>query len=377
MLLVNGKTISASDFCKEYGLDYEKILKTPVFELAAKYQKNGKKIPSRVSIPSRVFIKDKKGDTIELRYAENRNYRIIKNERVEVFTPRYIPFEAQKNRISQLEKAVYLVANPHNETSPFGNGKNCDYFHVDPTAIAKKRMESVTNTKKALDIIDAMKDDELIIFAKGFQASYKSTDKPFNPFVDGNHTDIEIVRVGLLEFCNINPKVIVDLYSNDIAKVRGQIINLVDNGIIVEENTVGIRQWRWKSGQRAGQPIGNQILDPHSDSRDALLNYIQANLSEYYDAIMSTSEHISSEKAALQFLESKKQGNKDVQAVLTYDNLPQGYGNVQQWLGENGFSKAPALAKKVKEAIENKEVHDANLKPFVESLISAMEVEED
>lgn len=360
MLLLDGEKISAKQFCEKFGIDYNAIKKNPVFEMEKSRHKGVNKGPT--TFPARCFIRDKSGSVLELRYAQTRNVRIVKNEKIDSFSPKNIKLEAVKTRVATDEdKLIFMFANPNNIVSPFGNGKNSLYTHVDPALVAAGRMKAVNATKKAMDYLDKMSDEELIIFAKGFQASYQDKARPFNPFVDGTNTDVDIVRVSMMEFCNINPQSIVDLHDNQLGKIRGQIVSLIDNGIVVMDASTGVRQWRWAKGERQGQPIGNQILDAHSDARDYLLTYIQANLHEYLTTISSTSESISAEQSALNFLASKKKEEVVHQESLSYEGLPQSYAECQAWLGENGFKKAPAIAKKLKEGIEEKKVHTMNI----------------
>lgn len=359
MLLLDEQKISAKDFCIKFGIDFNALKKNPVFE--EKARKTGvNKGPT--TFPARCFIRDKEGAVLELRYSQTRNTRVVKNEKIDSFSPKNIKLEAVKTRIATDEdKLVFMFANPNNTVSPFTNGKNTLYTHVDPAIVAAGRMKAVHATKKAMDYLDAMSDAELIIFAKGFQASYRDKARPFNPFVDGTHTDVDIVRVSMMEFCNINPQAIVELYDNQLGKIRGQIVSLVDNGIVVLDSSTGVRQWRWAKGERQGQPIGNQILDNHSDARDYLLTYVQANLHEYLSTISSTNESISAEQSALNYLSNQKAQQVAHVESLSYEGLPQSYAECQAWLGENGYKKAPAIAKKLKEGIEEKKVHTMNL----------------
>lgn len=367
MLFLEDKKISAKELCEKFGIDLLTLKKHPVFEMDIQWHKDGKRPPERVTFPAKCFVRDKAtGGVLELRYAETRGTKVVKNEKIDTFKPRNIVLESVKNRVSDEDKLVYMFLNPDNGSSPLSNGKNPIYHHVDPSIIAANRMKKVNATKRAMDAIEAMSDTDLVIFAKGFQASYKDEKRPFNPFVDGAHTDVQVVRVGMMEFCSINPQAVVDLIDNQLGKLRGQIINLIDNRIVVEDASTGVRQWRWAKGERQGQPVGNQILDPHSDSRDYLLSYLQSNLSEYMTLITTITQTDSAEQAALNYLALQKENENKINAEVSYDGLPSSYAECQEWLSDNGFKKTPALAKKLNDGIQSKQVHTMNIKNMAE-----------
>lgn len=370
MLLANGVSVNSQKFCEEHGIDFKKIVNNPVFELDSKYQTKDKangghtKIPARVSFPAKTFIKSPKTkETIELRYAENRNYKMVGKDRVEVFTPRYINIDTAKfSAREDDDKAVYLFARPSNVSSPFGTGKNCDYAHLDPTAIAKSRMESMSNITKALSTIENMDQLEMLILAKGV----KSTFKNFNPFIDGENTHPDLVKVEFMQFAQMNADAFLGIVDSKIAKTKGQIINLVDREIIKEFSSNNTRQWKWNKGARNGNPIGDQIVDPHSDSMDYLLNYILSNLGTYMGDLIGETKTSSAEQQAKDYLKNLQ--DNEIVVVHGTEGLPTNFQEAKDWLGENGFRKIPAIAKKLNDAIQSGDINIGNIQEMVKDL---------
>lgn len=373
MLLVDGKTVVPRTFCAENGLDYDKIMGNPVFELDKKWQKKDKanggviKIPAKVSYPSRCFIKLKNGATVEMRYAENRNFRTIKNERIEIFTPKYISLDTVKTSAKERDDlAVYMYANPIQGSSPFGNGKNPEYHHLDPTSIAKTRMDAMSSVSKAMALIEGMDESELVVLAKGIKASFKQ----FNPFVDGENTHTDILRVEMMQFSQLNAPAFLELIDNKMAKTKGQIINLIDNRVVAIHTTMNTRQWRWEKGENMGNMIGDQIVDPHADATDYLVNYILSHLAEYYSALHTVSNGLSSEEKALDFLKNQKES--EYVPEIHVEGLPKDFKETMTWLGENGFRKMPALAKQVNNGIQDGTLHNGNIHGMVKEMDRAM-----
>lgn len=372
MLLLDGEKISAKDFCDKFNIDYANIVKNPVFEVAGhlksidRANNNVTKVPARIAINCKTFIRDKHGQVLELRYAQNRNIRIIKKERVEVFTPRYVYLDAEKSSFKgDVDLAVFMFANAEQFGSPFGNQKDFTYVHVDPKVRALNKLNSLSNVSKAMAIVNEMPEDELVILSKGIAASFER----FNPFVDGEDTDIETLRVEMLTFAQLNADDFLESVGNKISKTKGQIVNLVDKGIVKITTSQSIRQWKWDSGERKGQPIGNQIVDPHVNATEYLLNYMLSNLAEYYDAIHSVNTSISSEAQALKFLQSKKEqeaANEEEFANMLI--LPNTFDECRRFMEERGFKKIPGDVKRLEEAIKSGVVKQSNVIGFLNEL---------
>src|SRR5215217_844029 len=138
MLLLDEKKITAKEFCERFGIDLGMVTKSPVYEVASKYKKKDKangniiKVPARISIPNKTFIRNKiTSEVHELRYAENKSTKMVKGEKIDTYTPRYSYLIAEKTSFKKdIDQAVYMYANVSNFTSPFGTGKNPDYEHV-------------------------------------------------------------------------------------------------------------------------------------------------------------------------------------------------------------------------------------------------------
>lgn len=366
MLLLDEKKITAKEFCERFGLDLAKITKSPVYEVASKYKKKDKangnviKVPARISIPNKTYIRNKATSEVhELRYAETKSTRTVKGEKIDTYAPRYSYLIAEKTSFKKdIDQAVYMYANVSNFTSPFGNGKNPDYEHVDPAARALSKLNSLTDVGVAMNKVMDMNDIDVMVLAKGLGAEFKN----FNPFVNGKDTDVQTVRVEMLQFAQLNATVFLQNVDNGISKVRGQVVSLVDKGIIKLTTVQNIRQWKWDVGDRKGQPLGDQIVDPHVDAMEVLLNYVLANLSQYYDAIHTVHNTVSIEAGALEFLKKKKEEGSTEMTIQTHvGDLPSDYRECQEWLGEHGFRKLPANAKKLQLGIEDGSIHAGNI----------------
>lgn len=373
MLLLDEKKINAKEFCEKFGIDLAQITKSPVYEVASKYKKKDKangsvtKVPARISIPNKTFIKNKvTGDVHELRYAENKSTKMVKGEKIDTYTPRYSYLIAEKTSFKKdLDQAVYMFANVSNFSSPFGNGKNADYEHVNPTARALSKLNSLNDVGTAMNMVKDMKDIDIMVLAKGLAAEFKN----FNPFVNGKDTDVQTVRVELLQFAQLNATVFLENVDNGISKVRGQVVNLVDKGIIKLTTTQNIRQWKWDAGDRKGQPLGDQIVDPHVNAMDVLLNFVLGNLSQYYDAIHTVHNTVSIEAGALDFLKKKKEESAtEVKSEAHIGDLPKDYAECREWMADHGFRKLPGNVKKLEVAIQDGSVNAANIVSFAREL---------
>lgn len=371
MLILEGKPISATEFCTRFKIDIDKIKKNPVYELSKKLQKKDKannnviKVPARYSIPSRTYVKEN-GNTLELVYAENRNFRTDKNgNRYEVYSPRYTYMDAVKNSAKgDLDKAVYWYVYAGCANSPFTSGKNVDYEHVDPSSRALKRLENLNNVGKAMNLIAEMPEEEMVIFAKGMKATYKN----FNPFTEGENTDMQTLKVELMSFAQVRSNDFMNAYEGALTKIKGKIINLVDKGVISIKQSHDSRQWKWAKGSKAGQPIGDHIASPSVDAKDYLLNYMQSHLGEYYDALDQITEGLSSESQALKFLADKRVKESDT-SELSYEGLPTTFEEAKAYLEKNGFKKIPANAKRLYDAVNNKEVHTGNVFGWIKNMV--------
>lgn len=375
MLLLNGQAIGAKELCTKLGVDMEKLLNNPVFELEDRYKKidkvNGNqiKIPARFAMPARTFIRlSPESEAMELIWAESRNYRTVKNERIAVYSPRYFTTDTAKfSSREDVDRLVFLYVNPANTFSPFGNGKSGDYKHIDYTLIAASRMKGMNDVSTAMSSIKEMAELDLLILAKGVKATFKT----FNPFIDGPETKIDIVRVEMMGFAQTNATSLLEMLDNKIAKTKGQIINLVDKGIIKETTNMNMRQWKWDKGERAGNFIGDQIIDPHADALDYLLNYILGNLGQYYSDIHSVNNNISAEESAMKFLQDQKESVVVVEPSI--EGLPTSFQEAMAWLGDNGFKKLPQLAKMLNEAIQGGSIHTGNINTMVAQMNEQIE----
>lgn len=371
MLILDGKTISAKNFCERFGIDYDKIVKSPVFEMGKKYKKQDRfnkavtKVPARVSIPCKTFIRDKAtGEVMEFIYAANRSVRTVNKEQVTIYTPKYAFLDAEKTSFKgDIDKAVYMYANVGQFTSPFSNGKNPDFEHVDPTARALSKLNSLSNIGVAMNKVNDMSNEDIELFARGLKVSYAD----FNPFVNGSDTDVLTLKAELLNFAQLKATEFLELLDNEVLKIKGQIVNLVDKEIIKIFTSSYVRQWKWDKGNRVGQPIGDQIVDPHADAMAYLLNYMQSNISTYYDAIIGVNNTLSAEAQAAQFLKDRKEGGEP---VVGQDNLvlPITFDECRNWMAENGFKKTPGNIKKLELAIAAGDVNLANIKSFVREI---------
>lgn len=373
MLLLDDQKVTAKEFCKKFGIDIDLIQKTPVFEVAKKYKKKDKangnviKVPARISIPNKTYIRNKiTSEVHELRYAETKSIRTINGEKVDTYSPRYSYLIAEKTSFKKdIDQAVYMYANVSNFTSPFGTGKNPDYEHVDPSARALSKLNSLTDVGKAMNMVMDMADIDIMVLAKGLSAEYKN----FQPFINGKDTDTQTIRVELLQFAQLNATVFLENVDNGISKVRGQVVNLVDKGIIKISTVQNIRQWKWDAGDRKGQPLGDQIVDPHVNALDVLINYILANLSQYYDAIHTVHNTVSIEAGALEFLKKKKaEGSIEVEVETHIGDLPKDYNECREWMAEHGFRKLPGNVKKLENAIQDGSVNAGNIISFAREL---------
>lgn len=382
MLILNQETISPQRFCEMFKIDLDKLKKNTLFELSKKFVKKDKangnvdKIPPLISYPASFFFKDSDGETHELRYATTYNpNRVIDGNVVAKYEPYYVFIESLKFSFNDIDKTLFMYCRPEQLHSPFRNKnkKEYDFEHIDHAKRAAHKLENLSGIGKAMDHARSLKEEELMLLAKGIKHTYKS----FNPFSAGENTDSDTLRVNLMEFAHLNASKYLEMVDSKTVSLKGRIINLVDNKIIelrkYQGGTVG--QWEWSKGEREGQVIGDQIIGNKIDAKDYLVTYIMNNLEHYYNLLHTVNENISAENKAIDFLKKVQKNNPVDETQVSNDRVPKGYQECFKWLGDNGMKKSTAIAKKLADAVEDGLIHNENIFGFVENLFQ--EAEED
>lgn len=310
MLFENRKQVSAEDLMRKYATreDYNKIVKKPSFEVSKDRRRidavNGGiiKTPKSSGMRSHFMATDPSTKLkTEIRYALNHLPKVIGDRVVDQFEPRYVDVKGATFAFqNDIDLAVYIFLHPNNSLSPLKSSKGkAKYEYVDTKKRSQAKIESIDMLTDALSHAKNLKEDMLIILAKGL--GIKGIDKK----------DSGDVRADVMEFASRKPKEYLEKSNTEITYIEGRIINLVDKGIVKLTTVGSIRRWTWVSGERAGEHILD-IQNVTQDAKQALKNYFFSDINKHMNLLTSVTNDITAREKANRDLQIMEEQNSPI-----------------------------------------------------------------
>lgn len=405
---IEDEQIDIRKFMNSLGISDEKIeriIKKPSFKLHDSKVVKNKTVNSPLAkkptygVKTMFWFDHKENGYVtkkRLRYAESQT-RKIKGGVVEYeYNPPRINVEGSVVEfLGQPDKALYMYLNPGDPSSPFYDKKATKFQYMDTIEMAKAEAAELSSIESAILHAAQASYEELLIVAKGLR------------IVTGNDFTETELRNRVRKFA-LNPetsKQYVKAVKDDMIRIEGRILNLVDSGIIVMKAKGSARQWEWGTGPKQGSTIGEAIFNPNEDAKSRLLIHIKSNLEDYIVDIRDAATYAASDKSAREYLASAP---KEVLAQLTSAPVPlpevpdedflgtpapepvvvpphlanhnappkplaerlATFKDCTDYVAEKGYAKHMALIKTFHTAVKEGEVNDDNVIPFLAKLFA-------
>lgn len=280
------KEVSLKEICGMFGEDLNKILKNPLFKNNKNKRSKKNYLGSRAATHIIPYFRTKhpdNGKDIEIRYAESWE---ADRDRKDSFNylPRRVSFYGETFRVDESEElAVWYFLNKKYRPKS-------RYEFVDTVKMAKESIDNVDNVEKALVLSRKVDDADLAILLKGLSRYF-----PQN-VSNVDNMDITEQRAAFKNIALNHPKEFLNkIQGSAMAKVEGTILQLVDKGGIALLPTGPFRVWKWASGPKAGQPIGEVIKEVTADTKSILIREIVSNPEEYKDVLVRTLERVNAD----------------------------------------------------------------------------------
>jgi len=391
MLFVDKKQVTREELAFRFGIDLKKIEKRPEFEATKSFidRINGgrKKSPAGHNTLCKFMVQDPKTKmTVEIRYAETNNQRVVGDRVIDKFEPRQIVFSGSamafdKTNPTDLDKALYLALYPSNAFSPFRTERSGKAKHefIDTSARAEKRIGEINNMGEAILHATQVDGEDMRIFAKGLNIAgieYKE--------------DRE-VRADLMEYAQKNPTVYIKAKDSQLTIIEGRIENFIDKGIFKLEQIGNVRRWTWTSGPKEGEII-TDIINTTQEAKQALKNHIFNNINEFMPLLNTLTQTLSSRitaEKALKDLAEQSAGQqiasqqfkqtigdelpehlKNINSTEQIDlgGLPTSFAEATDYLEKAVGKRTPALASKLMKGINAGEITEDNIVEAIRSL---------
>lgn len=382
MLYIDDVKVDRLKMADTFGADLMGIEKQPSFELDKKFvftdKANGNisKVNKGVSIRTKFrTILPGTRQEVEVRYATSRVPQKNSNGTAFDYLPRYTLLEGQKFAFQgDLDLALFIFLYPENTVSPCrvpGRRYTDRYEFIDSKARAIKRMNTISQKRKALDHAETTDFYNLMLLAKGLNVPGAA------------QMDEDTLRVAMLEYAD-DPKT-ADKYARAIddavVKIEGRITHMIDQGLFKIHKSGNARQWRWAAGNRDGETVGPFMTNPQQDAKKTLLNFLLSNLHEYQADIYETTNAIKAREKAAQFLKENevKETTATVQSPVNdnqEDDILSGYkgielpdwnvwNDVRSFVEGQGYKKIPADCKLLAEAGKEGHITSENVSTFL------------
>jgi hypothetical protein len=307
MILIDKKQFTNDEIVELFDLPFNKIEKTPEFDLNEK-RKNTKKFgqSKEISSPAGTRVhaffnvkyigKDTRfnGKTIEIRYAESINQVPMGDKMVDQYYPIKVMFagEAMLVNSNDIDLALFFYLHPLQETSPFRSQLK-EKFHwsfKDMEARGKVKMAKVNVLREALNEVDALSGEKLKIVAKGFGVAGVDSLEPIT------------IQGELSDMAQRNPALFLEKIGKKDIMFRGLILNGIDRGLFKTQNIHNNKSWIWGIGQFQGNKIID-IIPGSTPDVDLLVNHIMANINNYYASIIDISTTLNATQVASSYLD--------------------------------------------------------------------------
>lgn len=375
MLFIDGQKIKARDFCTRFGIDYDKLVSRPSFEMDKRMHKKDRMNGGRISVPSGLLFRtkfhavDKHGESVEIRYAQTSSPKTLKTGHVEIiYRPRYVGFTAVTASFKKdTDLAVFMFANPANKFSPLRTkySPKPGYEFIDGQLRALDKMKSIEALTDALSHAKSLKGHELKVIAKGLKIRA----------VDENIEDS--VRAALMEYAQKDPKGYLEVIAIGLVKLEGRIRSLVEKKVFVLHRQQNARWWEWGAGEREGEKIGNVINNTAQDAVQSLINYMNAHMDVYKDLIESMSSKYEAEDSAKEYLKKSEPVVEEVEAESPVDTellaICGDHHGLIKFIQEKGYKAAPVALKGLKEAVAEGKVNSGNLEYYLQNSFNKQE----
>jgi hypothetical protein len=390
MLYIDDVQISPRELAKRLGIDekkYERIVKKPTFELDKSRKVKKRTINSpHVKKPTQgvltSFWFDENGIKRRLRYAEAQIPKTEGGVMRYTYEPGRLNLDGSLvNFVNAPDKAFFMFLNPGNPTSPFADKTKRKFAYMD--TIEKTTMEAanMTNIQRALTHATTMDEEELVLVAKGLK------------LLTSDDYEIEALRVKLQQYA-INPAtngLYIKAMDDEMVRIEGRIRNMVDKKIFTISKRGSSRQWVWSQGARAGEYIGESIMNPSEDALQRLINYIKVNLGDYLYDLRNSTDIIQADRVAREVLAAEKQVpaapvtqvpehlaavNADTGSTTTATSTGElalgkrlvSFDDFREYVGMQGYPKNSKLIKEFMTAVQEGAVTDDNVKPWLSKL---------
>lgn len=373
------KEVTAKELCEFFNVDYQKIVKKPLF----KNNKNKKPnyLGSRAGSWIMPYFKTKHPDTgidIEIRYADSW-IPDSQNKNVFKYQPVRLHFYGQSFTTEQNDQiAVWFFLNKLFKPK-------VEYEFVDTVQNAKDALRQADDVERALVLSRKIEDSKVPVLLKGLARIIKL-----------DLGDIELMS--LVEqrsaFRNIALKYpaifIRNVEESPNAKVEGTILQLIDKRGIVLLQEGPYRVWRWAVGPKSGKQIGATIKEVAADTVSLLVTEIVSKPSEYKEDLIQALERAMADYATSNM--SAEWGDFDLDSTVTsmksivtdkefaknpndtktdlgahVMNIPDAdMGAIRDFCELHGFSKGAPEVAAMKRAIEDGVINKDNIELWCE-----------
>ncbi len=368
MLFLGEDQVTRNQVATLYGVDLKKLEKRPSFEVYKSRKwidsvnNNLTKSGTGMSFRSHFVVTDPR-DGLEkmLRYCTSTNKSVIGKELNTIYKPRHVDFMGMTKAFkNDLDLALFFFLLPCQESSPFRNPNHpLKLSYIDHSARAKDKISAANKVREALNHVESLSDEKLIVLAKGmgFKKVYGS--------------DIEMTRANLMEYASQNSKAYLEKASNELTLIEGRIRNLIDENMFILEKINGIRRWTWGSGALKGSSIID-IMNQTADAKDVLVNHIFAHLNDFMAQISQMNDQVTARKIAqktvvsnqVEVEEGKTIGENlpDYLKETVQTKLPQSFAECKDYLIKlTGKNQSVTKISKLMNGIKDGEVTAENI----------------
>lgn len=370
MLIVNKEQMSPADVLAKFGITdvlLGKLQKHSVFDITehrktmdmgTKRMKHG----FGLEFPAHFFVKDEKGNTVEIRFATSVSTKNLENRSVDNYEPRSVRFMGEAEQKTDIDEAVYLYLHPKNASSPFratGNYTSLpDYIYDDKQAKAQTKLKEMDMLTEALVHARNVVGEEMEIFARGMGIS------------NVENIGEDEVRSQLAQLAQQDPYNYLRKKDSRVTEFEGKVYHAIEKGIFVIQDTFGNKRWVWGVGKEKGRSIVD-INVAESDVTGVLMTHLKDNIADYYDAIDNAKKSVNAESKAEAFLSSmkaEKSGGK-TKSYATNDILPDDFEGAKELFNKYTGTKAPGLVSKFWNEIKAGTIDNENMKERCEAIM--------
>lgn len=253
------KPVSVKEFAKLLGLtellEREKI---NIVQTKVKPDRlnGGHKHPESISLPCMFSATGPGGNTLQVRYYEQRVEKLQNGNRFYDYNPKktrnskmpIVGKEIIANKIQNIELAMYYATHPKCRTSPFWRPGMEHYFEVDfPEKRAKKRASEMQRLVSVQASIFEMEERTLRMAAKGINLNIRGRhEKVYN--VDG--LTLEELQVKMVDLAQKDLDQFVKQLESGEFKMYGFLNDALDKGIIkLSKPSSAGRYYEWTVGK--------------------------------------------------------------------------------------------------------------------------------